>query len=110
MATRFADSLTVVSSAPTSPRPSLRITCSIHALSLPLLQETRIFIWSGSLEDVRMQATGDELDPFTDTWSRNDGGLLIDEVDAVVLHSRNCRQRLPRGNLPPPQIGWNRIA
>ena len=44
IATRSASSFTVVSRAADRRRACGRSTCSIQALSFPLLQETRIFI------------------------------------------------------------------
>jgi hypothetical protein len=87
MATRATLSFTVVRRAAGSPRPSDRMTCSIHALSLPLLHETRIFI-AGSFDDIGMQCPCEELDAFSHARTRHDSRLLIEEIDAGVPNGR----------------------
>src|SRR5262245_44774893 len=97
IATRFAASLIVVSNAPTSPSPSEWMTCSIQALSLPLLQETRIFM-QRSLEGVRVECVRNELDPLSDTRSGDHGPLIVQKVDARVSDGRQRIQRAPEVN------------
>src|SRR6478752_10090201 len=98
----------VVSNAPGSPRPSERMTCSIHALSLPLLQESRIFIESP--EHVRVQCLRHELDAFADARTWHDRHLLIDQVNTIAADRRNGAERLPHGDFLHPDRGRNRIA
>src|SRR3954469_16582315 len=99
MATRPADSFTVVSSPAASPRPSERMTCSIHALSLPLLHDTRIFTAGHSLERVGMERMSDEFHPFGDSRPRNHRLLLIEKVDTRISYGRQRYQRAPDVNL-----------
>src|SRR5262245_14020434 len=62
------------------------------------------------LKHFRMQRPSDEFDSFADARPWDDSGLLVYEVDAVVLHGRNRRQRLPHRDLARAHIGWNGIA
>jgi len=55
--------------------------------SLPLLHETRIFI-RGSLEQVGVQCSCDELHALSHARPRHHGRLLIEEIDAGILDRR----------------------
>src|SRR3954469_1407319 len=112
MATRFADSLTVVSRPAGSPSPSLRSTWSIHALSLPLLHETRIFIrrYVELLPCLWMQRASNELDRLRDPGTWNDGALVGEQVHAARPDRRHRGETLPDGNLTLPRLGGNGIS
>ena len=94
MATRLADSFTVVSSAPIDRSPRWRSTCTIHALSFPDDHETRHFNTPG-LPDLRVQCSRESLGRHSDARTGNHEFLAFEDVDPAVSNGGHRRQRVP---------------
>src|SRR5436309_3908055 len=121
MAARCAASLIVVRSAPSSTSGIRRSTCTSHALSFPLDQETRhLVIWlSGYLviwlpnsrfPRLGMQRARESLGGNHDARPRNDEFVADEQVHAIVLHGWNGPERIPHAPFGIHPLRFQRIA